>query len=114
MGSVALRLLDPSALSLGGRIGLSYDQLAALHWYLKWGLPIWALVDFNSFLNRFAINRWSLKNDKAKWNWSKEIAVVTGGSGGIGAYVVKQLVAHGISVAVLDVVPLSDSFTDGR
>lgn len=114
LGSVALRFIDPSALSLGGRIGLSYNQLATLHLCLKWGLPLWAVLDFNSFLNRLAANRWTLKSDKANWNWTKEVAVVTGGSGGIGACVVKQLVAQGIKVAVLDVVPLSGSFTDAE
>lgn len=114
LGSVVLRIIDPSALSLGGRIGLSYNQLATLHWYLKWGLPLWALFDFNSFLNRLAANRWTLQSGKARWNWSKEIAVVTGGSGGIGACVVKRLVAQGIQVAVLDVVPLAESFSDAE
>ncbi|KAL6709002.1 hypothetical protein ACN47E_002129 [Coniothyrium glycines] len=114
LGSVALRLVDPTALSFGGRIRLSYQQLATLQWYLKWGLPLWALLDFNAILNRLAANRWSLTSDKARWDWKNEVAVVTGGSGGIGACVVQQLVAHGIRVAVLDVVPLSESFTQAE
>lgn len=39
--------------------------------------------------------------------------MVTGGSAGIGACVAKKLVSHGVKVAVLDVGPLSDSFTTG-
>ena len=53
------------------------------------------------------------KNDKSAWRWTSEVAVVTGGSAGIGACVVKELVSHGIKVAVLDVGPLCELFTEG-
>ncbi|KAH9864405.1 hypothetical protein J1614_010339 [Plenodomus biglobosus] len=99
--------------------GLSYSprrQLLSSHFttlqcYLKWGLPLLAVLDLNSALNRLAENRWSWKNDKSQWAWDKEVAVVTGGSAGIGACVVKRLVSHGVKVAVLDVNPLEPSFT---
>jgi NAD(P)-dependent dehydrogenase (short-subunit alcohol dehydrogenase family) len=38
--------------------------------------------------------------------WDSEIAVVTGGSSGIGAEIVKCLVRKGVQVAVLDIQPL--------
>lgn len=112
--SVALRLVDAENLGVGQILPLSQSQFATLIWYLKWGLPLWAIRDFNSVLNRWAENRWLWTNDKDKWNWKSEVAVVTGGSAGIGACVAKSLVAHGIKVAVLDVNPLSESFTECR
>lgn len=43
----------------------------------------------------------------AKFDWSREIALVTGGAGGIGAEVVKKLARGGTRVIVLDVLPLT-------
>jgi all-trans-retinol dehydrogenase (NAD+) len=109
---VILRL-NPENLRSGGFLGLSTLQLCNFYWYLKWALPIWAIVDLNSVLNRWAENRWLWKTDKSIWDWKREVAVVTGGSAGIGACVVKKLASHGIRVAVLDVSPLSEGFTHG-
>jgi NAD(P)-dependent dehydrogenase (short-subunit alcohol dehydrogenase family) len=53
------------------------------------------------------------KTDKSIWDWKHEVAVVTGGSAGIGGCMVKKLTSHGIRVAVLDVSPLSEIFTKG-
>ena len=47
-----------------------------------------------------------------KYDWKKEVVVVTGGSDGIGAIVVKLLAEKGIKVAVLDVQPLTYEGTD--
>ena len=58
---------------------------------------------------RLLVNHWIRKSDIARWNWPKEIAVVTGGSGGFGLLIVKGLAAKGVRVAVLDVVPMSTS-----
>ena len=52
----------------------------------------------NGVINNFASDR---------YNWDKEVVVVTGGSDGIGAIVVKLLAERGIKVAVLDVQPLT-------
>ncbi|KAI4645984.1 hypothetical protein J4E93_005563 [Alternaria ventricosa] len=111
LAAVLLRVAKPEYFRLGGKLGLSSSQLVTLHYYLKWALPIWALVDFNSVLNRFAERRWIWRTDKSIWDWKNEVAVVTGGSAGIGGCVVKKLTSHGIKVAVLDVSPLSEIFT---
>lgn len=114
VGSILARAANPESLGFGGKLGGFGSMLAACHWCLKWVLSLWALVELNWVLNRWATNRWSFKTDKSSWDWKREIAVVTGGSAGIGACVVKKLVSHGIKVAVLDVSPLSDVFTQGQ
>lgn len=57
----------------------------------------------NRFLNDRALNH----GTKASFDWSQEIVVVTGGSGGIGGETVKRLAAAGTTVVVLDILPLS-------
>jgi all-trans-retinol dehydrogenase (NAD+) len=66
----------------------------------------------NSRLNEWALHqyRWR-KSSTETWNWPKEIAVVTGGSSGIGAMLTKKLAYKGIKVIVLDVNPLPENLT---
>jgi hypothetical protein len=101
----ALHGADPS------RLPLPVAHADTLHCYLKWACTLWAVLDLNAVLNRWAENRWLWRDDTGAWDWEKEIAVVTGGAQGIGACVVKNLLSHGISCAVLDVAPLSASYT---
>lgn len=113
LASVASQVLDFDDLQSRQIVPLSRRSFAGLIWALKWGLPLWAISDLNSILNRWAENRWIWGSDKSEWHWESEVAVVTGGSAGIGACVVKELVSHGVKVAVLDIGPLSESFTKG-
>ncbi|CAJ0546990.1 Ff.00g016170.m01.CDS01 [Fusarium sp. VM40] len=59
----------------------------------------------NRFLNTMAHNSWRIR-PAGDWDWKNEIAVVTGGSSGIGLSITQKLTAMGISVAVLDVQDL--------
>lgn len=111
--SAFLHFASLTRLNFGNNLPQSFTHDPALHWYLKWALSLWAVADVNYILNRWAENRWVWRDDTSGWNWEKEIAVVTGGSRGIGACVVKQLVSHGVRCAVLDVVPLTETFTEG-
>jgi len=52
-----------------------------------------------------AHNSWRL-SAASNWSWTNEIAVVTGGSSGIGLSIVQRLTGMGIQVAVLDVQDL--------
>jgi hypothetical protein len=108
---IVLHGADSSLLRLSGLLPFPIFQADTLHWVLKWGVTSWAVLELNSVLNRWAENRWLWRNDVKSWDWKNEIAVITGGSQGIGACVVKDLVSHGITCAVLDVVPLSADFT---
>lgn len=78
--------------------------LALLKVLLVWG----ALKRINARLNSIALNHWRLRSAKAKWNWSEEIAVVTGGCSGFGLLVTERLVRQGVKVAVVDVAPFPD------
>ncbi|GAB1310462.1 NAD(P)-binding protein-32 [Madurella fahalii] len=74
----------------------AYKRLRTL---LVLGLLKWA----NSCLSRGVLNNWV----QDKYDWSKEIVLITGGAGGIGGQVVQLLAERGIKVVVLDIQPLS-------
>ncbi|EFW15681.1 hypothetical protein D8B26_002237 [Coccidioides posadasii str. Silveira] len=57
----------------------------------------------NGWLSRRALN--NATSDR--YNWNSEIAIVTGGSDGIGRRIALLLAARGLKVAVLDIKPLN-------
>ncbi|KAF2642727.1 NAD(P)-binding protein [Massarina eburnea CBS 473.64] len=103
-------LAAPSAAGLPG-LPLPVQQEGAVYRVLHWVLALWLVREINSLLNAWAENNWIFRSGKGSWDWPQETAVVTGGAGGIGAIVVQRLLSHGVTVAVLDVQPLSDIFT---
>ena len=72
---------------------------------LKWLFALGILGRVNSWLTKFALNNWKVNDGGKPWNWPTEIAVVTGGSGGIGSLVVKKLAERGVRVAIMDPSP---------
>ncbi|KEY68894.1 hypothetical protein S7711_03826 [Stachybotrys chartarum IBT 7711] len=75
-------------------------------------LTAWGVIrGANRVLNVIAANAWRVQPAPG-WTWPKEVAVVTGGSGGIGKHIVEKLVNHGIRVAVLDIQDLPKSLED--
>jgi all-trans-retinol dehydrogenase (NAD+) len=75
---------------------------------LKWCLALGIGGAVNRQMNEVALNGGRWGNDK-RWNWSEEVAVITGGCSGIGELVVKRLIGRGIKVAVLDIQDLPAS-----
>ncbi|KAH6650694.1 hypothetical protein F5144DRAFT_608600 [Chaetomium tenue] len=75
---------------------LAYSRLKKL---LVFGLVRW----INNYFSRKVLNNWV----DDKYDWSKEIVVVTGGAGGIGGQIVQLLAERGIKVVVLDIQPLT-------
>jgi NAD(P)-dependent dehydrogenase (short-subunit alcohol dehydrogenase family) len=61
-----------------------------------------AVRAINAKLNDMAYNAFRL-GAAPGWDWPREVAVITGGSSGIGLGVVERFAAKGIKVAVLDV-----------
>jgi phosphoglycerate dehydrogenase-like enzyme len=62
------------------------------------------LLWVNDYLSAKSRNNWTTDNT---WDWRKELVVVTGGSGGIGAGVAQRLAAMGARVVVVDIIPLT-------
>lgn len=68
------------------------------------------LKTINAALTSTAQNNWRISARASKWDWPREVAVVTGGCGGLGSSLVAGLTARGVRVAVLDVAkPDSDA-----
>lgn len=69
---------------------------------LKYLLGLGILYRLNRWSNRLAVNNFT---SDSKWNWEKEIVLVTGGSSGIGALMVQQFANRNITVVALDIRP---------
>jgi len=82
------------------------NKLTAIVKTLKWLLALSIIRKANAKFNEIALNAWRLKSEKKRWEWNKEVAVVTGGCSGIGLLVVKGLAKKGIRIAILDIQAL--------
>ncbi|OJD13733.1 hypothetical protein AJ78_05845 [Emergomyces pasteurianus Ep9510] len=69
---------------------------------LKYLLAIGLARSLNGLINRYSLNH----GISDTYDWKQEIAIVTGGSDGIGRRVAGLLAARGVNVAVLDIQPL--------
>lgn len=75
---------------------IAYSRIKTLCW-----LGIARVV--NNYLSNQVLNNWV----KDRYDWSREVVVITGGAGGIGGQVVQLLAERGITVVVLDIQPLT-------
>ena len=76
---------------------------AGLHRTLIWLSGIGLTLRANRALSRRALNN----GVTASFDWNREILLVTGGAGGIGAATARKLAARSAAVVVLDVLPLT-------
>lgn len=79
---------------------LSIRHEAVLKW-LKILLYIGTARVVNRFLSRGAQNNWK----SSKYDWIREVVVVTGGSDGIGKHISLLLADKGCKIASLDIQP---------
>lgn len=107
-------LVGPASGKSPKLLPLSDEQSATFLQILRWLCGLLLVWEINGVLNEWAENNWVFRSSESTWDWKNEVAVVTGGSGGIGAVVVKKLISYGVRVAVLDVEPLSSAFEAGR
>ncbi|KAI4087745.1 MAG: hypothetical protein LQ348_001254 [Seirophora lacunosa] len=81
-------------LVLGHGIALNRLKLLIYAGIVRW---------INNFFSNSAVNNWN----HSKYDWDKEIVVITGGSDGIGKSVALLLAERGARVAILDIQPLT-------
>lgn len=70
---------------------------------LKWLLAIGLVRDSHAWLSELAQNNFRLSSEKHRYDWPREIAVVTGGTGGFGSLMCKELAAKGVNVMCIDI-----------
>jgi hypothetical protein len=77
-------------------------SLRALQYVIYAVIAAKVVIAFNKWITHRWINNFI---DDTTWNWPKEIAVVTGGSSGIGAAIVHELAENNVKTIILDVNP---------
>ncbi|WPG99963.1 dehydrogenase red2 [Acrodontium crateriforme] len=75
------------------------NAITALKFFFGFGV----VRTVNAILNRFAANDFRLRSLKSQYNWPREIAFITGGTGGFGSRMSKDLAKKGVTVIAVDV-----------
>jgi all-trans-retinol dehydrogenase (NAD+) len=70
---------------------------------LKWLFALGLFTTLNSFFSELAQNNFRWKSEKYRYDWPKEIAVVTGAGSGFGRLISEGFSSHGIRVMALDI-----------
>jgi hypothetical protein len=70
---------------------------------LKWLFALGLLPVVNNFLSELAQNHFRWKSEKHRYNWPKEVAVVTGAGSGFGRLISEGFASEGIRVMALDI-----------
>lgn len=69
---------------------------------LKWLVGLGLIRIVNRFLSELAQNNFRFRSEKHKYDWPREIAVVTGAASGFGRLISEGFAAKGIRVMALD------------
>ena len=101
---------QPARFTLLEYAGAEAPKSAIATAYLLAALSI--ILYLNDYLNRGFANNWVLASD---WDWRSEIVVITGGSGGIGEHVARQLLAKNAqtTIVILDYIPMTWTAPEG-
>lgn len=70
---------------------------------LKWLFGFSLVTTLNIFLSELAQNNFRWKSEAHRYDWPKEIAVVTGAGSGFGRLISEGFASHGIKVMALDI-----------
>jgi hypothetical protein len=70
---------------------------------LKWLFALGLIPVVNNFLSELAQNNFRWKSEQHRYDWPKEIAVVTGAGSGFGRLISEGFAAEGIRVMALDI-----------
>lgn len=82
---------------------VSEETVERLIKVLKWLTIINLLRKASVFFSELGQNNWRWQSEKHRYNWPKEIAVVTGAAGGFGKLLCKGLADKGVTVIAVDV-----------
>lgn len=82
---------------------LSADTIGKAITTLKWLTVAGGARYVHHFLNELAQNNFRFFSQKHRWDWPKEVAVVTGATGGFGSLMAKDLASKGVTVIAVDV-----------
>ncbi|CAK3758510.1 Estradiol 17-beta-dehydrogenase 11 [Lecanosticta acicola] len=70
---------------------------------LKWIFGLGLVKTANEYLSELAQNNFRFSSEKHRYNWSKEVAVITGATGGFGSLMSKELAAKGVNIIAIDI-----------
>lgn len=73
--------------------------ITALKWLCGLGLARFA----NEWFSELAQNNFRLTSEKHRYDWPKEVAVITGATGGFGSLMSKELAAKGVRIVAIDI-----------
>jgi all-trans-retinol dehydrogenase (NAD+) len=70
---------------------------------LKWLAVLGIAGHANAYLNELSQNNFRFRSESHRFDWPKEVAVITGGTGGFGSRMAKGLAAKGVTVICVDI-----------
>ena len=82
---------------------LSPKSIARAVTTLKWLFALGLARNFHLWLSDIAQNNFRIRSERHRYDWPKEIAVVTGAASGFGALISKGLAEKGVNVMAIDI-----------